>query len=157
MKVINSAGPGWHLWRKGWPHPLAKLTTDGEVWTAHPGFTEEAIAWILTAPSALALQDCFLTPAGMRFPEAQHAVNLGVFLDLAVKHRAGLLGDKYGAGGRPRKAHSCPEIKAWRGVWQRPNGSGYLRINPGRERLVVSSTQPTRSARSRRLTHLTMG
>jgi hypothetical protein len=105
VKITDSAGPGWQLWRKGWPHPLAKLTTSGDVWAVHAGFTEEAIGWILTAPSALARQDCFLTPAGMRFPKAEHMVNLGVFLDLAVKHRSGLLGDKFGVAGRPRKAH----------------------------------------------------
>jgi hypothetical protein len=104
VKVINSAGPGWQLWRKGWPHPLAKLTTNGEVWTVHPGFTEEALQFLLDNPSDLARKECFLTPAGMRFPKGEHAVNLGVFLDLAVKHRSGLLGDKFGPTGRPRKA-----------------------------------------------------
>jgi hypothetical protein len=105
VKIIESAGAGWLLWRKGLPAPIAKLTTLGELWKVlHPGTTEEVVQYMLDNPSLVALEECFLTPAGMYCPSAQHAVNLGVFLGIAPKHRSGLLGDKFGPDGRPRKA-----------------------------------------------------
>jgi hypothetical protein len=105
VKLIESAGPGWLLWRKGLPAPIAKLKTSGELWKIlHPGTTEEVVEWIFTAPSERAVQECFLTPAGMGQPREEHAVNLGVFLSIAPKHRAGLLGDKFGPDGRPKRA-----------------------------------------------------
>ena len=132
MKIIESAGPGWRLWRKGWPYPIAKLRTDGSLWTVlQLGFTEEAVQFLLDNPSELAKEVCFLTPAGMHCPRAEHTVNLGVFLAMAVKHRAGLLGDKFGPDGRPKRARVAARRSS--------TGAGFQSVNQAQATLV--STQ----------------